>query len=200
MMSSFEVGAHNGIKRPAPTEESEGEQRLSKRLHGLSLGNGLHLGSKHHERPVIPAHVPPPSRSPAEERMHLDDTKDKVYIHDLDAELAELEGNDEQNIDFLPDIEKKLAAFPSLLETKVLSPSEGQLVLYKPISFPDEIKHEQRKVIIQARRKAKEEEEKRKLQAGSEHIKAVNSVGDSGANAAQSTDMIDDDPDAMEIE
>ena len=63
--------------------------------------------------------------------MQLDDTKDRVYIHNLDDELADIE-SDEEKVIFLPDIEKQLSKLPKHIFTGKQSESkEGQeLVLY----------------------------------------------------------------------
>lgn len=45
--------------------------------------------------------------------MHVDETKDKVFIHDLDAEVAEIEAVEAQpQLIFIPDIERHLNAVP----------------------------------------------------------------------------------------
>ena len=97
--------------------------------------------------------------------MYVDETKDRVYIHDLAAEIAEIEEEEQQlqqenlpKVEFLPEIEKTLAAFPSLLDSGAMSPAQGQLVLYKPVSFSEEFQKEQRKVILEERRRAREQE------------------------------------------
>ena len=128
--------------------------------------------------------------------MYVDDTKDKVYIHDIDAELAEIEQESEPKIEFLPDIEKKLAAFPSLLESQPMSPSQGQLVLYRPVSFPEEVQNT-RKAIIESHRKARESSTK---QATNQATEQPSPMYQFHAHATQQPSQTpDDDPDAMEI-
>lgn len=89
--------------------------------------------------------------------MHLDDTKDKVYIHDLDSELAELE-HEENNIAFLPEIEKKLMGVPDSVLSQEASENNA-LVLYQipsSLSVP-ESKDSVRRAIIETRHRAREE-------------------------------------------
>lgn len=70
--------------------------------------------------------------------MHVDDTKDRVYIHDLDAELAEIESDTgEQKLVFLPDIERKLQKIPKHVLTGQHDSEQHighELVLYRPLS------------------------------------------------------------------
>jgi hypothetical protein len=94
--------------------------------------------------------------------MHLDDTKDKVYIHDLDREL---EGADspEDTIAFLPEIEKRFTAIPKSVLTSSSSSSTGQeVVLYQvpsSITVPEEQDNVRRAIIeTRARARAKKAE------------------------------------------
>lgn len=93
--------------------------------------------------------------------MQLEDTKDKVYIYDLDEELAELESDEETPI-FLPDIEKHLTKIPKhvlVSNGKELErTAENQLVLYgvpASLSVPED-KDSVRKAIIEARHRAEQ--------------------------------------------
>lgn len=129
--------------------------------------------------------------------MRLDDTKDKVYVHDLDAELAEIE-DQEPRIEFLPEIEKKLAAFPSLLESRALSPSQGQLVLYRPISFPEEVQNA-RKAIIESRKKARENSNDQKSVQRTEKTTGMDLQETHTVQEPETADIYDNDPDAMDI-
>ena len=88
--------------------------------------------------------------------MLLDDTKDKVYVYDLDKEIEDLE-REEQDIAFLPEIEKRLTAIPkSVLREK--KPENNELVLYRlPTSLTvSEDKDSVRKAIADSRRRARE--------------------------------------------
>jgi hypothetical protein len=89
--------------------------------------------------------------------MQLDDTKHKVYIHDLDAELSDSESSDEGKLVFLPDIEKHLREIR--IPPSILANNEGelagnkQLVLYNvpsSLTVPKE-QDSVRKAIIEAR-------------------------------------------------
>ena len=89
--------------------------------------------------------------------MHLDDTKDKVYIHNLDEELASIDA--EENMVFLPDIEKKIGKIPHHILTGDLQPTaENQMVLYSvpsSLTVPEE-QDNVRKAIIESRARARE--------------------------------------------
>ena len=92
--------------------------------------------------------------------MQLDDTKDRVYIHNLDDELSEIESEDEKLI-FLPDIEKKLGKIPKSVLLGESHPSAGnELVLYgvpTSLSIPKE-QDNIRKAIIESRERAREKQ------------------------------------------
>jgi hypothetical protein len=93
--------------------------------------------------------------------MQLDNTKHKVYIYDLDAELSDSESSDDGKLVFLPDIEKHLRE--SRIPPSVLANSEGelagnnQLVLYNiPSSLTvPEARDSVRKAIIETRARAR---------------------------------------------
>jgi len=89
--------------------------------------------------------------------MQIDETSNRVYIHDLDEELADLDSEDETLI-FLPDIEQRLSKLPrQLLQHR--EPLEHQeLVLYStPKSLTVDEGHDVvRKAIIEARQRAQE--------------------------------------------
>jgi hypothetical protein len=90
--------------------------------------------------------------------MHLDNTKHKVYIYDLDAELSDSDASDDGRLVFLPDIQRHLRE--TRIPPAVLANSEGelagmnkQLVLYNvpsSLSIPEE-QDSVRKAIIEAR-------------------------------------------------
>src|ERR1700710_1511530 len=101
--------------------------------------------------------------------MQVDDTKHKVYIYDLDAELSDSESDDGKLV-FLPDIEKHLRE--SRIPPSILANSEGelagnnQLVLYNipsSLTVPEE-QDSVRKAIIETRARARaKQDEKRRL-------------------------------------
>ncbi len=94
-----------------------------------------------------------------DDSMQLDDTKDKVYIHNLDEQIAEIDS--EEGMVFLPDIEKKLGKIPHYLLTGDLRPTaENQIVLYgvpTSISVPEE-QDNVRKAIRESRARAREKQ------------------------------------------
>jgi len=161
-------------KRKAETQDNE---RLSKRLALLNLernGEKLYVPV---EEPQAQASIPSVSTAtssahaqPVEDFMQLDDSKHKVYIYDLDAELSDSESDDGKLV-FLPDIEKYLR--DTRIPPSVLANSEGelagnnQLVLYNipsSLTIPEE-QDSVRKAIIETRARARaKHEQKRKVE------------------------------------
>ena len=95
--------------------------------------------------------------------MLLDDTPNRVYIHNLDAELDNIE-QEEEKLVFLPDIEKKLRNIPKSVLVGDSHPSTvgKQMVLYgvpESLSLPKE-KDSVRKAIIESRARAREKQVK----------------------------------------
>ncbi len=92
--------------------------------------------------------------------MPVDETKDRIVIHDLEAEIAEIEAAEPKTM-FLPDIDKKVSAIPQrLLQDQSGNTNNTQMVLYEvpsSISVPKE-KDAVRKAIIAARARAREEQ------------------------------------------
>lgn len=132
--------------------------------------------------------------------MYLDDTKDKVYIHDLESEIAQIEAEEPKSI-FLPDIEKKISALPQRLLQNQTNNTNTQMVLYRvpsSISVPEEQDHV-RKAIIASRRRARE---KRMREAEENREVDANAVGSAKhVNGIVPDQMEADpyDPDAMEL-
>lgn len=90
--------------------------------------------------------------------MLLDDTKDTIYIHDLEKELADIEA-EEQNVAFIPEIEKRLTAIPkSVLRDE--KPTNTELVLYRlPTSLTvSEDKDSVRRAVAESRRRTRDAE------------------------------------------
>lgn len=92
--------------------------------------------------------------------MQVDDTKDKVYIHNLDQELSDIE-SDEEKLVFLPDIERKLGRIPkSVLTTRSQPVTSNEMVLYNvpcSLSVPKS-QDIVRKAIIETRARAREKQ------------------------------------------
>lgn len=88
--------------------------------------------------------------------MQLDDTKHKVYIYNLDAELESVEGDGEKVV-FLPDIERKFNKIPqSLLRGHAQTPANSEMVLYRvpsSLTVPEE-NDNVRRAIIECRDRA----------------------------------------------
>ena len=145
----------------------------------------------------------PKSAPDQHESMHLDDTKDKVYIHNLDAELADLESDEETPI-YLADIEKKLSKIPRSVLTGRNPPiTNNQMVLYNvpsSLSVPEE-QDNVRRVIIDSRTRAREKQaqEQRAAQGNASHLRNGIGHGDERNGFASPEDM-DIDENAMDIE
>lgn len=103
--------------------------------------------------------------------MHLDNTKHKVYIYNLDDELSDSESEPsspgEGRLVFLPDIEKHLRANRIPVPRPILPNMDGelagmQMVLYQPdgpksISVPEE-QDSVRRAIVAARERVREKQ------------------------------------------
>ncbi|KAI8624116.1 hypothetical protein F5Y19DRAFT_339362 [Xylariaceae sp. FL1651] len=179
-------------KRKAESQENE---RLSKRLSLLNLERN---GQKLYVPVESPKLQPPPedvgttipsssgwsSTAAVNEDMQLDDTKHKVYIYDLDAELSSADENSESEsslpgspnssrgrLVFLPDIEKHLSL--TRIPPFVLANNDGelggynikdmQMVLYSDtqpssLTVPPE-QDSVRKAILEARARARQKQE-----------------------------------------
>jgi hypothetical protein len=130
--------------------------------------------------------------------MPIDETKDRIVIHDLAAEIAEIEAAEPKTI-FLPDIDRKVSAIPqTLLQNQSGNTNNTQIVLYEvpsSISVPKEA-DAVRKAIIAARARARE---KQAQELEKEHMAIAISHTDTDATSAQqeSHNMLD--PDAMDI-
>ncbi len=141
--------------------------------------------------------------------MQLDDTKEKVYIYNLDQELADIESEEERLV-FLPDIEKKLGKIPkSLLRGHSQPAVNTQMVLYNvPSSLTVAPEQDNvRKAIIETRARAREKqlEDARASKANNDDIsKLANEVQhDQYCNGSNGTgnmeDYGSDDENAMDI-
>ena len=128
--------------------------------------------------------------------MQVDDTKDRVYIHNLDDELSDLESEEERLV-FLPDIEKKLGKIPKSVLLGERHPSAGsELVLYSvPTSLSVPKEHDNvRKAIIESRARARE---KQMYDAGNASNSDIS--GGSSALSMYQSAAAGEDEDAMDI-
>ena len=130
--------------------------------------------------------------------MPIDETKDRIVIHDLAAEIAEIEAAEPTTI-FLPDIDRKVSAIPqTLLQNQSGNTNNTQIVLYEvpsSISVPKEA-DAVRKAIIAARARARE---KQGQEQEKEHmaISIYHTETDAASVQQESQNMLD--PDAMDI-
>lgn len=143
---------HAGVKRPAD-DSLDDEHRFTKRFNLLNIRK---LPPYHAPHPsltnlitvdnpsklYIPIanndNVPPPPRPHTPDGMAIDDTPHRVYVHDLDAEVASIDAEEAalaetKRLVFLPDIERALAAAPArvLREQPALGTRGKELVLYR---------------------------------------------------------------------
>ena len=93
--------------------------------------------------------------------MQVEDTPNRIYIHDLAAELSDIE-SDEENPIFLADVEKHLSKIPKhvLMGPEPKATRDNQLVLYNipsSISVPQE-EDNVRKAIVEARARMREKQ------------------------------------------
>ena len=131
--------------------------------------------------------------------MQLDDTKDKIYIYNLDDELRAV-NEDEEQLVFLPDIERKLNKIPkSVLQDHPTTNS--QVVLYQVPSSLSIPEHQDnvRKAIIESRARLREkqaEEATPEHNGNSTTLPPVDDVGQFGHGTAV---PVEDDEDAMDL-
>ncbi|KAL8714806.1 MAG: hypothetical protein Q9220_001319 [cf. Caloplaca sp. 1 TL-2023] len=206
-----------GRKRRA-NDTLDSEQPLSKRFNRLSLGRSLGVvdsstfGSHAHPEQNSELFAPPPHNAPAattveDEYMQVDETKDKVYIHNLDAEIREIESNEDQPL-FLPDIEKKLSKIPqSVLKGSYPPTTNTQMILYdvpSSLSVPKEQDNVRRAILDSRARSREKQAADQRLGQGSrpldEHL--GNSIGHDGGNndnGIVGTGDMDIDENAMDI-
>ena len=133
--------------------------------------------------------------------MNLDDFRDRIYVHDLDQEIEDIESEDEKLI-FLPDIEKHLTKIPaSVLVGQNPPPSSNEVVLYGvPESLS--VSPEQdlvRKAIAETRARAREKlQEPQPLEQGQHATTSSRRVMSLDHTNNQET-ILDDEYDAMDI-
>jgi len=136
--------------------------------------------------------------------MQVEDTKDRIYIYDLDKELEDIESDADTPV-FLSDIEKHISRIPKA----VLAPREpvnqnNELVLYSvptSLTVPEE-QDSVRRAIIEARARARAQTG----QAGAEPRITDSAQESNGIDGPVYRDQmaiqengIEDDADAMDI-
>jgi len=203
---SAEMPPHKaqGTKRP-PENELEPEQRLTKRFNRMNLdyvacaaqspipvSNTVGSGTYN----PTPNGVPPLRRKRSDPSlMQVEETPHRVFIHDIDEELAD-EASDSSHPIFVPDIEKHLMKLPrSVLigEQERKAMESMQMVLYKvpqSLSLPEE-EDSVGRAIREARQRARDQQPFR-----------IPEMPKAAEELAQDTDQrgYEYDPDAMEIE
>lgn len=135
--------------------------------------------------------------------MQVEDTKDRIYIHNLDEELAELEEEPEQErIVFIPDIERHLDGLPkhllrggNALDPSHQRPMGNELILYSvPSSLTVPPEHDSvRRAILESRARSRRDQEARSRQG------AVAQNGETGAMRNGNDDGYNGDDEAMDI-
>ncbi|KAI1941832.1 hypothetical protein LOZ66_001313 [Ophidiomyces ophidiicola] len=100
-------------KRPAG-DQLEHEQPLAKRFGRLRIGHPLSTAVQSVATTATGrTDLLPQARRTKDDGMQVDDTKTRVYINDLESEIAEIEATERlQHVEFLPEIEKTLMAIP----------------------------------------------------------------------------------------
>lgn len=164
-----------GLKRKTE-DDLASEQRLAKRFHLLNLGKSKHQitaediqkvqlqlekdAFNEEQNEVLEAPRLRRSRSNAfSDSMNVDESRDRIFIHNLEDELADLSSDEEHPI-FIPDIERRLNMIPkSLLRPDHPPRSGNELVLYEvPSSLTIPIEQDStRKAILESRRRAQEQ-------------------------------------------
>jgi hypothetical protein len=140
--------------------------------------------------------------------MNVDDTRHRVYVQNLDAELAEIEANEpEERLIFLPDIEKHFSRIPEHVFSNPQDTTRQQqeLVLYSiPKSLTlDESQDSVRKAILEARQRARDKaaEEARHQEMERQYAKGDGDVVETAHGYGSGYEQpLDEDPDAMDIE
>ncbi|XPS70686.1 hypothetical protein M3J09_002891 [Ascochyta lentis] len=208
----------HGTKRPADSALDR-EQRLTKRFDLLNLDNAnkaarLYLpvhGTSHASTtptsttPSTP-HAPPKAkrqRAPPTadaDAMLVEDTPHRVYIHDLAAELSDIESDDDHPV-FLSDIEKHLSKIPRhLLLRPPPKPTEhNQVVLYNvpaSLTLPEE--HDNvRKAIVEARQRIRDSQ----ASSVTEPARVFGEAALAGGSRTQDDEVeVDVDADAMDLD
>lgn len=215
-----------GVKRHASLSDLSDEQRFTKRFNLLTLGKQSHHDSDPYTARSSHAYIPLQDGQPAPasprlsdnvpgSSMDVDDTKDRIFIGDLDAEIADIDAHQpEERLIFLPDIEKHFSRLPRQVlvgntsDQAQSTPADQQLVLYSvPQSLTVDHSNNDavRRAIIDARHRARdraqelarEEDMRRKYASPDDSEHAVETAHGYGAGYVHEPDI---DTDAMDIE
>jgi hypothetical protein len=132
--------------------------------------------------------------------MPVDETSDRIVIHDLEAEIAQIEAEEPTTI-FLPDIDKKVSAIPQRLLQNQNRNTNTQMVLYhvpESISVPKE-QDAVRKAIIASRARAREEQARERENQVALATSSERRERSSGSAPEHLLTNAEFDPDAMDI-
>lgn len=168
------------------------------------------MAAEHTDKLYVPVQRSTPRREPSTngvaDSMQLDDTKDTVYVYNLDDEISDIESEEEKLV-FLPDIEKRLTKIPkSVLTSHEPSTSSNEMILYNipaSLSVPEE-QDSVRKAIIETRARAREKQ-LREAQApqmnGSVALGITNGIQGEAVNGQHydPAAAVEEDVDAMDL-
>lgn len=205
------LGAHLSFTAPAaPPADSAAVDSNGTRLYIPVAGSSdpadnASAAAKHAPKPVAPAtekkRERKPRPPPPDDCMQVEDTPHRVYIHDLAAELSDIE-SDEENPVFLSDIEKHLAKIPMhvLVGPEPKPTRDNQLVLYNipsSLTVPEE-QDSVRKAIVEARARVRERQANptSELERGS----ATPIASMANGIVREIPIEMEEDPDAMDID
>ncbi|KAF2155793.1 hypothetical protein K461DRAFT_274825 [Myriangium duriaei CBS 260.36] len=204
-----------GIKRRAD-DALDDEQRFTKRFNLLNIVDNpsklyipVDTRSTYDNDPTDSTTTASPL--PESDGMAIDDTPHRVYVHDLDAELAAIEAEEERDranhLIFIPDIEQALAVVPKYMLRDHTRDNQGkELVLYGTSEGSTESDEQDvvRRAIMDTKRRAREQWSRQREEAG--HDYAVETahgfgVGDYVEEEPHSQGALAEvDEDAMDIE
>lgn len=232
--SSSSSTTKRGVKRVAD-ESNDDALRFTKRFNLLSLGESTRRqchpsheslltpptadpranGNSNYYIPVTPspsndAQIPSHGGlvQHEDDSMSVDDTRHRVYVQNLDAELAEIEANEpDERLIFLPDIEKHFSRIPEhiLSNPQDAARQQQELVLYSvPKSLTlDGSQDSVRKAILEARQRARDKaaEEARHQEMERQYAEGDGDVVETAHGYGSGYEQPpDEDPDAMDIE
>lgn len=135
--------------------------------------------------------------------MAVDDSKDKIFIRDLDEELADESAEDEPRLVFIPDIDRQLHRIPRHILMGDVEEQDlaKQMVLYRvphSLSVPED-KDSVRKAIIESRARARQGQ----MRESPARVSQDAMLHDEIAETRQDTDDMTaetDDENAMELD